>query len=68
MIMTSAQHRHLCALAAAAALLATAGVVQAQEDAKAAAQKKMTDGAALLEQGQPGDALRLFKDAYLQVT
>jgi hypothetical protein len=37
---------------------------QAQEDAKAAAQKKMAAGAQLLEQGQPAEALRLFREAY----
>jgi hypothetical protein len=44
-------------------LLAAAGA-QAQEDPKAAAQKKMAEGAQLMEQGQPAEALRLFRDAF----
>jgi tetratricopeptide (TPR) repeat protein len=39
----------------------------AQTDAKAAAQQKMAQGAQLLEQGQPAEALALFKEAYQQV-
>jgi predicted secreted protein len=40
----------------------------AQTDAaKTAAQQKMAQGAQLLEQGQPADALALFKEAYQQV-
>lgn len=39
----------------------------AQPDAKAAAQQKMAQGAQLLEQGQPAEALALFKEAYQQV-
>ena len=49
------------------ALMMGAGVVRAQDDAKAAAQKKMAQGAQLLEQGQPAEALRLFREAYRQV-
>jgi hypothetical protein len=47
-----------------AALVLLAASAQAQEDPKAAAQKKMADGAQLMEQGQPAEALRLFRDAY----
>jgi hypothetical protein len=40
---------------------------RAQSDARAAAQQKMAQGAQLLEQGQPAEALTLFKEAYQQV-
>jgi hypothetical protein len=42
------------------------GTARAQDDVKASAQKKMAQGAQLLEQGQPAEALRLFREAYAQ--
>jgi hypothetical protein len=48
----------------AGALLLIATYAHAQEDPKALAQKKMADGAQLMEQGQPAEALRLFREAY----
>lgn len=57
--------RHPSLLLAAFALaLVTATPAAAQEEARAAAQKKMAAGAQLLDQGQPAEALRLFREAY----
>jgi len=49
------------------ALSLHAGAARAQTDPKAAAQQKMAQGAQLLEQGQPAEALTLFQEAYQQV-
>jgi PEGA domain len=58
-------HRWSCAtVAGVAALVAVAGTARGQEDARTTAQKKMAQGNQLMEQGQPAEALRLFRDAY----
>jgi hypothetical protein len=66
--MTAGQTHSLRALPAILVVAAlVAGPARAQEDVKAAAQKKMATGAQLLEQGQPAEALRLFREAYAAV-
>jgi hypothetical protein len=64
MISTRAKHSVVLAVAIAAALMSSIAPVFAQADPKAAAQQKMAQGAQLLEQGQPAEALGLFKEAY----
>jgi tetratricopeptide (TPR) repeat protein len=51
-------------LLAAFGLILLVAPARAQEDARAAAQKKMAAGAQLLDQGQPAEALRLFREAH----
>lgn len=46
------------------AIVCLAGPARAQEDPKVAAAKRMQEGAQLMEQGQPGEALRLFRQAF----
>jgi hypothetical protein len=64
--MSTRGARLLLGLAVAIAMTITiaSAAAEAQEDSKVIAQKKMTEGAQLLDQGQPAEALQLFKDAY----